>query len=156
VSEVADAPDEIEVELKFITPQDPLFAQVERLRWDVLIEPFELTGEVTWDDDDPHSSHLAAVAGDRVLGYARLIEQGDVAQIRHVAVLPEERSAGLGTVLMAALVADARRRGLMQVWLNSRMPAVRFYERLGFRRVGETFYTPVVHLEHVRMELPLR
>lgn len=155
MSEVADAP-EIEVELKFITPADPLFAQVEKLRWDVLIEPFDLTGEVTWDDDDPHSSHLVAVAGDRVVGYARLIEQGDVAQIRHVAVLPEEQRAGLGTVLMAALVAEARRRELAHVWLNSRMPAVRFYERLGFERVGETFYTPVVHLEHVRMELALQ
>lgn len=146
---------EHEIELEFIEPGSELWPQAEKLRWDVLIEPYEHVEPVDFHDDDPHSTHVAAVEDGRVVGYARLIEQGDVGQIRHVTVHPDLQRSGLGTVMMAALVTDARNRGLRQVWLNSRMPAVPFYKRLGFQRVGDTFVTPVVKLEHVRMELDL-
>lgn len=52
------------------------------------------------------------------------------------AVSPGE---GVGTALLAAAVADARRRGLRRVWLittNDNLDALRFYQRRGLRLVG--------------------
>jgi ribosomal protein S18 acetylase RimI-like enzyme len=59
-----------------------------------------------------------------------------------IAVLPEERSRGVGGHLLAALERDAERRGLPAVSLtvDAFNPAYRLYERLGFvvvRREGD-------------------
>lgn len=146
---------ELEVELRFIESSDPLFEQVRKLRHDVLVHGFELTGDIDWHDDDAASSHVVALEDGRVVAYGRMIAQGDVVQARHITVAPDRQRTGLGTVIMAALVTEARNRGMRSLWLNSRMKAVPFYRRLGFRQVGDVFVPGHVNLEHVRMELEL-
>ena len=55
-----------------------------------------------------------------------------------VCVLPGYRGAGLGAELMAAAVAEARRRDLpaLSLSVEEGNPARRLYERLGFRPAG--------------------
>ncbi|MEU6965627.1 GNAT family N-acetyltransferase [Streptomyces chrestomyceticus] len=62
---------------------------------------------------------------------------GAVSEIVGVGTLPIARRRGLGLAVTAALVADARERGVRTVFLSANNDDVaRIYERLGFRRVA--------------------
>lgn len=67
-------------------------------------------------------------------------------EFRMLAVDPAAQGRGVGTALVEACVADARRRGRERVVLSSgtwMSAAHRIYERLGFRRAPERDWTPV-------------
>jgi ribosomal protein S18 acetylase RimI-like enzyme len=122
--------------------------------YETLHAPFGVTRCDDWDNADPYSSHLVALAEARVAGYARLIVEDDWGHVRQVAVAPHVRGRGIGSALVAETVASARRKGLGRVYLNARLGAVGLYERAGFRVVSpEPFPMPRTYLPHVRMEL---
>ncbi len=52
-------------------------------------------------------------------------------------VLPAHRDGGTGAALVAALLAYARKEGLVRVVLSPSARSVPFYERAGFRRADE-------------------
>lgn len=52
--------------------------------------------------------------------------------VQSVYVVPELRDGGVGTVLLDAVLAEARDLGLEHVTVHSSERAVAFYERLGF------------------------
>ena len=138
--------------LRYVPYDWPDLAQAVDLRYTVLQEPFGVERDDDWNDEDPRSRHLVAVARDgRVIGYARLIVNGD-AQIRQVAVDPEWRGAGVGSALIRTLVRTAECDGFSEIWLNARVPAIGFYERLGFEAVGDVFNTGRTDIPHRRME----
>ena len=63
--------------------------------------------------------------------------RGDTTELTGIAVLPRARRQGIGAAITAALVADARARGVRTVFLSAQDDAVaRIYERVGFERVG--------------------
>jgi GNAT superfamily N-acetyltransferase len=57
-----------------------------------------------------------------------------------VGVVADRRGEGIGTLLLAELEAEARRRGIAALGLSVEPanPARRLYERRGYRRVGGT------------------
>ncbi|MEV5593700.1 GNAT family N-acetyltransferase [Streptomyces sp. NPDC052496] len=62
---------------------------------------------------------------------------GTVSEIVGVGTLPSARRRGLGRAVTAALVADARERGMRTVFLSANNDDVaRIYERVGFRRIA--------------------
>jgi N-acetylglutamate synthase-like GNAT family acetyltransferase len=62
---------------------------------------------------------------------------GEVTEVVGVGTLPAARRRGLGLAVTAALVADARKRGVRTVFLAAGDDDVaRLYARVGFRRVG--------------------
>ena len=81
-----------------------------------------------------------AKANNRLVGYSRLDRgQGEVAALGAVrlTVLEAYRRKGLGEALLRALLDTAAANGMAQVWLSVRpdnTPAIRLYEKLGFRR----------------------
>ena len=57
--------------------------------------------------------------------------------IVEIAVLPESRGKGFGAAALRAVMKEADRRGVpVRLNVNTGNPAVRLYERLGFRRSG--------------------
>lgn len=76
-----------------------------------------------WDDD----GELAGVMG--------LQDVKDVTLIRHAYVRSHRQRRGVGSGLMNALVARARKRLLVGTWAAATW-AIRFYERHGFRLVA--------------------
>jgi N-acetylglutamate synthase-like GNAT family acetyltransferase len=54
----------------------------------------------------------------------------DLAEIRSIAVDPENRGQGLGARLIVSALAEARRRGIARVFAVTRAP--KFFERQGF------------------------
>jgi predicted GNAT family N-acyltransferase len=72
-------------------------------------------------------------------------------QLRGMAVRSDHRRIGLGAAMIAAGVAEARRRGLRLVWANARDSALDFYVANGFAVVGEGFRTNDTDLPHHRI-----
>ena len=56
-----------------------------------------------------------------------------------MAVLKDWRGRGVGRALLHTLLDLARTQGLTRVTLSSQTHALGFYERAGFRAIGEPF-----------------
>ncbi len=103
-------------------------------------------------DDEPTTIHLAAFDNDgqTLIGCVTLLRrpfQKAQTQLRGMAVAPEAQGRGAGRVLLEAAhdaVGDAA------MWCNARTPAAGFYERHGWRRVGDEFVVPTAG-PHVKM-----
>jgi ribosomal protein S18 acetylase RimI-like enzyme len=141
--------------VRAVAGTDPLLRSVADLCHETLHRPFGVTRQVSWNDDDPLSTHLVALDGDRLAGYARLIVEDGGGHVRQVAVAQEYRRRGIAADLVSCALARARELGLPFAFLNARADAVGIYERIGFRVVGGPFRMGRTYLRHVRMELTL-
>ncbi len=116
-----------------------------------------LFGEEAWSMDMLAAELAAAPAGryylvaeeaGTVAGYAGLLAPGGgQADVLTVAVSEDRWGQGIGTTLMAGLLAEARRRGCGEVYLEVRVDnerAQRLYRQLGFAQVGlrRGYYQP--------------
>jgi [ribosomal protein S18]-alanine N-acetyltransferase len=91
--------------------------------------------------------YLVADDGGRVLGYAGLAATRHEADVQTIAVDPDRQGEGLGRRLLDALLAEARRRGCADVFLEARADnerALELYRRSGFEQVGvrRGYYRP--------------
>jgi ribosomal-protein-alanine N-acetyltransferase len=122
---------------------------VERFRWwhldqvlpleRELFAPEPWTAHHFWSELGQVASrhYLVAVDDGAVVGYAGLCDYPDEAFVQTMAVAPDRQGRGLGAVLLAALLAEAARRGHRRVLLEVRadnLPAQRLYARFGFSR----------------------
>ena len=75
----------------------------------------------------------------QVVAYAGAWLSFDQAEVMHVAVAPELRSQGVGTLLFGALIEAVKRRGAKSITLEvrpSNEAAIKLYENFGLRSVG--------------------
>lgn len=79
----------------------------------------------------------------RVIGCAGLEEYDGYGLLRSVAVAPAARGAGVGATLTAAVLEEARRRGLRAVYALT-TTAERYFTRLGFEVIGRDDIAPPV------------
>ena len=90
-----------------------------------------------WDDADDVALHaLATDEGGHAIGCARLLPDGHIGR---VAVRRPWRGRGVGTALLARLVAGAQARGDRCAIVNAQVAAMPFYARHGFVASGEGF-----------------
>jgi predicted GNAT family N-acyltransferase len=107
--------------------------------------------ELEWDELDDACFHLLAInSAGKPMGTARLSPEG---RIGRMAVLKEWRGKGIGRALMERLVAEAQKTQMHQVTLHAQTQAVDFYQKFGFRVLGEEFME--AGIPHVRMILQL-
>src|SRR5690242_13894316 len=107
--------------------------------------------ELEVDDDDPRSVHVLARAPDGTpIGTGRLTPTG---RIGRMAVMADWRGNGVGTMLLRALLDQARARRMSEVVLHAQRDAVAFYLDYGFAVVGDEFEE--AGIPHVRMHRAL-
>ena len=112
--------------------------QVERLEQRCFSAPWTEAQLRAQLPDDRHV-FLVAERGDEVLGYVGLMHVLDEGYISNVAVSPDCRRQGIGAALIAELTRRAGRLELAFLTLEARAsnaPAIRLYEKMGFRQVG--------------------
>ena len=141
--------------LEWIETDDPRMADVSELRHLVLFQPFGIPRSDTWNDDIPGIHHLVVMVDGEIVGYACLIVDGDLGQVRQVCVQPRLQGSGVGRALMIEVVDQARRLGMSLAWLNARTSASDFYRRLGWTVTSGEFPFGRTGVPHVRMEYPL-
>lgn len=90
--------------------------------------------------DTRRRHYLAAEGSDgELLGWAGIMVIADSAEILTVGVVPTARREGIATRLLDGLLAEARRRGAVEAFLEVRIDndaARQLYERGGFTQVG--------------------
>ncbi|HEV7886430.1 MAG TPA: GNAT family N-acetyltransferase [Acidimicrobiales bacterium] len=118
-------------------------------------------------DDDAGAVHLAAWSGDgggdgdggeggdEVVGVASFFPSpyegrpdAPAWQLRGMAVVPAVQGQGVGSALLAEGVVAARAAGAAVLWANGRDSAVGFYERHGWKVVGDGFVYGPARLPH--------
>jgi len=76
-------------------------------------------------------TYILAVVDDAVVGTAGLEVHADAALVRSVAVTPSRQGQGIGQALIAAVHAEASRRGITTLYLLT-TTATAYFARLGF------------------------
>jgi predicted GNAT family N-acyltransferase len=112
-------------------------AGAQAVRVDVFVVEQHVPLEMEWDEMDAVCLH-ALVLDDEGAAVAtgRLLPDGHIGRM---AVRKTLRGGGIGSMVLRALMDEARRRGDHCVLLSAQTHAVSFYARHGFVREGEEF-----------------
>ena len=99
-------------------------------------------------DVDPGTRHVLLTVEDALLGYARVLDDGDVWRIGRVLLAPDARGRGWAEPVMdtALQVAEGR-----DVVLDAQSPLAAWYATFGFEVAGEEFLEDGI--PHVPMRL---
>ena len=82
---------------------------------------------------------LVAEENDSICGYIGMYQALDEGEITNVAVSPEKRGQGIGSLLIEKALCIAKEQGIVQVILEVRVsnqPAIHLYEKTGFECCG--------------------
>jgi ElaA protein len=87
-------------------------------------------------DTEPGTRHVLLREGDRLVGYARVLDDTDVWRIGRVVLAPDARGRGLAEPLMHTALQVCPGRDVV---LDAQSPLAGWYETLGFVVAGEEF-----------------
>ena len=115
------------------------FEEYYELRWRILRAPWRQPRGSEKDDWEHLADHVTARDGHgRLLGVGRLhLNNPGEAQVRYMATEEDCRGRGVGLAVYRHLESIAARRHVARISLNARDSALGFYEKLGFKVVGE-------------------
>jgi predicted GNAT family N-acyltransferase len=124
-----------------------LNADAKIIRFEVFVEEQKVPAELEMDHMDAVCVHAVAYDADGTpIGTGRLLPDGHIGRM---AVRKSARGTGVGGALLQALMAQAKARGDRQVMLGSQTHAAPFYERHGFKIVGDEFFE--AGIAHINM-----
>ena len=102
----------------------------------ILLDADEDEARVRRQVSDKHLTAYMALLDETMIGAALLRWQEDESEIEYIAVAEHLRGHGYGKSMMAALVAEARRRGIRSLLIgtdNTAFATIAFYQKCGFR-----------------------
>ena len=126
-----------------------------KFRWEMLRKPLGMSKETLKDELEDESSHLIAVDEQKiVVGAGRLhFNNNKEAQIRYMAVSNTIQRKGLGSEIVSALEAIARKKGIQEIVLNARENAISFYLSMGYKETES--YESDTGIPHITMRKKL-
>lgn len=140
------------MELKTVISKDTeIFKAAAEIRRLVFIEEQGFSNE--FDNVDKLAYHAVIFDGETPVACGRYYGSCDPFHIGRIAVIPGYRGKGVGAVIMKALEEFARENGAAELTLSAQTRAAAFYEKLGFRRVGEEY--PDESCPHIEMRKQL-
>lgn len=102
------------------------------------------------DDKDQSAWHVTLYREKTLASYARVFAVGDgIVQIGRVITAKAYRRKGLASLVMRAAMSQARVMGARQIVLEAQTYAVPFYQKSGFRPIGDEFLEDGI--PHIRM-----
>ncbi len=140
--------------LKIIDHGTPAYQQMLKLRDDILRKPLGLSFSAEELEREKDHLLMAAYEDDQMLGCCMLVEEDlHTARLRQMAVINDLQGKGIGRALMQFAENLARDRGYKKLTMHARKNAIGFYEKLGYRRVGDEFHE--ITIPHYIMEKDL-
>ena len=85
------------------------------------------------------AEYVVAEMNEKIIAYAGAWVSFDQAEVMHVAVEPELRGQGIGTLIFGALIDAVKKRGATSVTLEvrpSNTAAIKLYKNFGLKSVG--------------------
>ena len=108
------------------------------------------------DDRDAFCRHVVVYVESendtKPVATGRLDQERD-GKVGRVAVLSDYRRTGIGTLVMQAIVDEAKKLGLQRIWFHAQKSAVDFYLALGYEIASEEFLE--AGIVHVKMSKKL-
>lgn len=120
--------------VKIISPAETYPLRRAVLRKNMPNESHEFNG-----DFDGNTFHLGYFNDNQLLGIVTIMKNGEVAQIRGMAVDEHQQGKGIGRELMIMAEKMLTQENVHKIWMNARETAVPFYEKLGYAIEGEIF-----------------
>ena len=140
--------------LKIIDYGTAEYKQVLKLRDEVLRKPLGLNFSNDELEQERNHMHMAAYEDDRMPGCCMLVkEDPETVRLRQMAVVNDVQGKGIGRALMQFAENLARDRGYKRITMHARKNAVGFYERMGYKKIGEEFEE--ITIPHIVMEKEL-
>ena len=124
------------------------------IRETVFVEEQGVPATLENDEHDRRDArhYLARAADGTPAGAARWRQTNNGVKLERFAVLAGFRNQQIGAALLHAVLADVRaEQPAAEVYLNAQLRAVPFYERHGFKKVGEMFAE--ANIQHYKMVL---
>lgn len=115
-------------------------------------------GHNLFDEDlarEVEDHHIGVYRDSRLIGVCIITPLNrDTARMRQVVIAPDCRKMGIGRSMMLFAELCALELGVSGVILDSRITAMAFYKKLGYRKIGRRFME--LGLPHYLMEKPLK
>lgn len=134
----------------FRSSEKSLFSLARKIREKVFIVEQKVDEVDEFDEFEAESLHYLLFVGDKAVGTARWRRVGDKVKLERFAVLKGYRRKSYGDYLLQRVVADAKKEGT-PIYLHAQLKAIPFYERRGFKKVGDLFVE--CEIEHYKMVL---
>lgn len=128
-----------------------------QFRWEMLRKPLRQPLGSERDAYDALAHHQTVVDEQgRLVAIGRLsINADNEASMRFLAVHPDVRGKGLGTLLAITLESVARQEGAKRVVCSAREDAMAFFAKLGFVNQGEVSVPQTTPIRHFLMIKPV-
>ena len=140
--------------LKIIDYGSKEYQLMVNLRYEILRKPLGLQFSKDELDQEKDEILIGAVEDEKILGCCMVVKTDNkTCRLRQMAVINKLQGKGIGKALMVFAENLARDRGFKNLTMHARKSAVGFYERLGYRVVGEEFQE--VTISHYVMEKEL-
>ena len=122
------------------------------IRQKVFVEEQNVPQEEEYDEFEETSVHYLATYNSKPAGVARWRETDKGIKLERFAVLPEFRNKEVGGYILKQVLADVLPlHPGKTIYLHAQVPAMNFYARYGFKKVGEMFSE--CDIEHFKMVL---
>jgi predicted GNAT family N-acyltransferase len=139
--------------IRIIDYETKEYWQMINLRNEILRKPL---GLLLTDEDiknDKNNILIGAFEEDKMLGCCMLVEKDGKVLLRQLAVKNDLQGKGIGRVLMDFAENIARDIGYREMSMQARKNVSGFYEKLGYKQVGEDFIT--LGIPHIIMRKKL-
>jgi predicted GNAT family N-acyltransferase len=144
----------IEMALKIIDYGTEEYQQMLKLRKEILRKPLGLNFSQEELEREKDNLLMAAFDDDKMLACCMLVEEDpQTVRLRQMAVLNDLQGQGIGKALMQFAENLARDRGYQKITMHARKNAAGFYEKMGYRIIGDEFIE--ITIPHYVMEKSL-
>jgi hypothetical protein len=135
---------------KIVDFVEPYENEIVQIRTTVFVKEQNISADLDFDGQDGSAIHVLVFNGVKPIATARMLEDGHIGRL---AVLKTQRRKGAGSLVLKALINEAKRREIKSVYLASQLHAADFYQTQGFKTCGDVFME--VGIQHIIMELYL-
>jgi N-acetylglutamate synthase-like GNAT family acetyltransferase len=141
--------------LKQITYNSEDYKKMVQLRNQILRQPLGMTLHHEELEKEKNDIHIAAFDEDDILGCCVLTPVDEsTLRLRQMAVNGDMQMKGIGASIVSFAENIARDKGYKSIIMHARNTATGFYEKFGYKRIGNEFNE--VNLPHYIMEKKLR
>ena len=126
--------------LKILDHGSEEYRQMVKLREDILRKPLGLSLSPDELENEKDNMLIGAFEDEDMLGCCMLVEETrDTVRLRQMAVLNDLQGKGIGRALMNFAENLARDRGYKKLSMHARKNVVGFYEKMGYKVLGDEF-----------------
>lgn len=142
------------IEIKIIEHNSLEYQQMVALRTDILRRPLGLFYTKQQLDLEKSDTLIAAFENQKILGCCILSEfESQIIQLRQMAVAADQQYRGIGAKIISFAQNYCLQNQYKSIFLHARATAVVFYQKLGYKVIGEEYFE--VGLSHFNMEKQL-